>query len=31
MKSTAEDAIEQLLSKKDLNLFRGDDKAFSYE
>ena len=31
MKNTAEDAIEQLLSKKDLNLFRGDDKAFAYE
>ncbi len=31
MKNNAEDAIQQLLSKKDLNLFRGDDKAFSYE
>ena len=31
MKDNAEDAIQQLLSKKDLNLFRGDDKAFAYE
>ena len=31
MKNNAEDAIQQLLSKKDLNLFRGDDKAFAYE
>ena len=31
MKTNAEDAIQQLLSKKDLNLFRGDDKAFAYE
>jgi len=31
MKTNAEDAIEQLLSKKDLNLFRGDDKAFAYD
>jgi len=31
MKNSAEDAIQQLLDKKDLNLFRGDDKAFSYE
>ena len=30
MKDNAEDAIQQLLSKKDLNLFRGDDKAFAY-
>tara|TARA_Y100000310_G_scaffold345435_1_gene464999 strand:- start:7225 stop:8163 length:939 start_codon:yes stop_codon:yes gene_type:complete len=31
MKNTAEDAIQQLLSKKDLNLFRGDDTTFAYE
>ena len=31
MKNNAEDAIQQLLSKKDLNLFRGDDKAFAYD
>ena len=31
MKNTAEDAIEQLLSKKDLNLFRGSSESFIYE
>ena len=31
MKRNAEDAIEQLLSKKDLNLFRGNSEAFAYE
>ncbi len=31
MKNNAEDAIQQLLSNKNLNLFRGDDKAFAYE
>ena len=31
MKDKAEDVIEQLLSKKDLNLYRGSSNAFTYE
>ena len=31
MKDKAEDVIEQLLSKKDLNLYRGSSDAFAYE
>ena len=31
MKNNAEDAIQQLLSKKDLNLFRGNNESFAYD
>lgn len=31
MKTTAEDAIEQLLSKKDLQLFRGNSDSFAFD
>ena len=31
MKDNAEEVIQQLLAKKDLNLFRGSNDAFSYE
>ena len=31
MKDNAEEVIQQLLSKKDLNLFRGSNDAFAYE